>query len=107
MPATTTVPKKLTLPADVLAFAEERGLGPYLPEILEVLHRVFADATQVMVEVHDDPEEAGLRCILFEVVVPWSKEQRRTGMKAWHRETAAICPAPLRPSFCLITYRRP
>ena len=107
MPAITTAPKKLVLTPDIQAFAHERGLAPYLPEILEVLHRVFADATAVTVELHDDPDAAGLRCILFEVVVPWSKEQRRAGLKAWYQETAAVCPSTHCHLFSLITFRRP
>jgi hypothetical protein len=99
--------KKLVLSREVKAFAKERGLEPYLPAILEILHRVFADAKKITAQIDDDPEEAGLRDILFEAVVPWTKEQWRAGMKAWYRETAAACPAPLRHLFCLITYRRP
>lgn len=99
--------KQLVVPPVVQAFAQERGLAPYLPGILDILHRVFADASQVSVELHDDPEEAGLRCILFEVVIPWEKEQRRAAMKSWRRETAAACPSTLCHLFCLITYRRP
>jgi hypothetical protein len=96
---------KLIIPADVQAFAEERGLAPYLPKVVEILHRVFAEATQLAVEVHDDPEIADLRWIVFDVDVPWSKQQWREGMKAWHRETRAVCPAPLMPTFCLIAHR--
>lgn len=107
MSAITTAPQNLVLPPDVLAFAHERGLAPYLPDVLEALHRIFAEASKLMVELHDDPEEAGLRCILFEVEVPWSKEQWRAGMKMWHQETASVCPAPVRCSFSLIAYRRP
>ena len=107
MSAIATAPKRLVLPPDVQAFAQERGLTPYLAGILDVLHHVLADATTVTVELNDDPEDPGLRCILFEAEVPWSKEQRRIAVKEWHRATAAICPAPLHPTFCLITYRRP
>lgn len=107
MPTAATKPARLTIPPEARAFADERGLTPYLPGVLDVLHRVFGDATRMTVEVHEDPEEAGLRSLIFEVDVPWSQEQWRTGMKAWRRETAALCPAALLTEFSLITYRRP
>jgi hypothetical protein len=107
MSAIVSAPKKIVLPTPVQTFAHERGLTPYLPGIVEVAQRVFADATDITVQIHDDPDEDGLRCILFEVVLPWSVEQRRLGMKTWYRDTAAICPAALRHTFSLITYRRP
>jgi hypothetical protein len=105
----TAVPHlaKLTLPTAVEAFARERGLAPYLPAIVEIVHRLFADAIRVDVEVHEDPEIADLRSILFEVEVHWSKEQWRHAMNAWYRETGAVCPRPLLTEFNLITYRRP
>jgi hypothetical protein len=107
MPTAATKPARLTIPTEVRAFAEKRGLVPYLPGIVEVLHRTFADAMRMTVDVQEDPEEAGLRTLIFEVEVPWSQEQWRTGMKAWRRETAAVCPASLLTEFSLITYRRP
>lgn len=107
MPAIITTPQKLVLPAEVQAFAQERGLTPYLPGILEVVGRVFGDAADISVSVHHDPEVADWSWILFEVQVSWSKEQWRTGMKAWYKETAAICPTTLLSEFSLITYRTP
>ena len=55
----------------------------------------------------DDPEDAALRCILFEAIVPWTKDQWRAGMKAWYRETAAVCPSTTWHLFSLIALRRP
>jgi len=99
--------KKLVLTKEVKAFAKERGLEPYLPAILDVLQRVFADANRMKVGLHEDPEAADLRWILFEVEVPWSKEQWRAGMKAWYRESAAACPSPNLCMISVIAYRRP
>jgi hypothetical protein len=100
-------PVKLTIPAEVQAFAQDRGLAPHLPALVAVLQRVFHDATRASVEVHEDPDIAGLRSLLFEVEVPWSQEQWRAGMKAWRRETAAVCPSQFLTEFGLVTYRRP
>ena len=61
MAVTAKRKRKLVLSKEVKAFAKERGLTPYLPAILEVLQRVFADATKMSAEIHEDPEVENLR----------------------------------------------
>jgi hypothetical protein len=97
----------LTMPLEVQVFARERGLEPYLPGIVEVFLRIFAEARKRSVVVHHDPEVEGLRWILFEVEVPWATfEQARQADIEWYQETAALCPAPLLCDFSLIIRRR-
>jgi hypothetical protein len=108
MAATTANPVRLNIPGAVHAFAAERGLAPYMAGIVDIIvQRVFADATRMNVEIHEDPDEPGLHTILFEVDLPWSQDQWRAGMKAWRRRTAAICSAAVLTEFSLITFRRP
>jgi hypothetical protein len=108
MPSTAAKPVRLTIPAEVHAFAQERGLGPHLPGIFEVLHRVFADATRIRVELHQDPEIPDLRWILFEPEVPWeTSEESLQATAAWHDGTGAVCPKPLLSEFALVVRRRP
>lgn len=104
---TPTAAKKLTVPPDVQVYARELGVEHFLPAVLGLVESVFADAKCMSVEVHDDPEAAGLRWILFEVDVPWSREQWRDAMKTWHRELPLVCPSPQRCLISLIAYRRP
>jgi len=99
---------KLVLSREVKAFAKERGLTPYLPKIIDVLRELFADATKLHVEVHHDPEIAGLSWLLFEVEVPWeTTEQAMKAYKAWNRATEAVCPKPLMMEVTLLIRRTP
>ncbi|GEM_PF-6246127 len=100
--------KKLVLSREVMAFAKERGLTPYLPKLVDILHDLFADATRLSVEVHHDPEIANLSWLLFEVDVPWpTTEQAMQANTAWYRATEVVCPKPLLMEFVLLIRRRP
>ncbi len=99
---------KVTLSREVKAFARERGLMPHLPAILDVLCRVFSDANRIVAEVHEDPEIADLRWLLFEVEVPWKNSKRALqAREEWHDALAALCPAPLLNEMILLVRRRP
>ncbi|MCI0681253.1 MAG: hypothetical protein L0Y71_04045 [Gemmataceae bacterium] len=108
MPTVAKRKKRLILSREVKAFAKERGLTPYLPKLVEVLHSICADATRMGAEVHHDPEIAGLSWLLFEVEVPWkTSAQAMQANKAWYRATAEACPKPLLMEFTLLIRRRP
>jgi hypothetical protein len=95
----------LQIPADVQAFADQRGLGPYLPSLTESLLRLFADAT-VSVELHHDPEVESLSWILFETETSgWTVEEVRQAEKAWRFCLNTTCPASLSPLVSLVVYQ--
>lgn len=95
----------LQIPADVQAFADQRGLGPFLPRLAETLLSVFADAT-VSVELHHDPEAESLSWILFEAETSdWTVEQVRQAEKAWRFFLNTNCPASLSPLVSLVVYQ--
>lgn len=100
--------QKLVLSREVKAFAQEHGLTPYLPAIVDVFLRIFKDAKKMSVEVDDDPEIAGLRHLLFAVQVPWRTfEHADAARTAWYRGTDAVCPKQLLTDLRLSIDRRP
>jgi len=96
--------KKLVLSREVKAFAKERGLEPYLPAILDVLQQVFADATKMSAEIHEDSEVENLRWIVFDVEVPCTLQRLNELTDAWYRESAAVCPPTLFGEFGLAAH---
>lgn len=108
MQTAATRNKTLKLSRDVLDFARDRGLTAFLPALKEALQRVFPDAVRIGAEVHEDPETAGLRWILFEPEVPWeTTEQALRATNEWHNAVEAVCPKPLLSQLSLIVRRRP
>lgn len=100
--------KKLVLSREVKAFAKERGLTPYLPDIVEVFQRIFKDATKVSVEVDYDLEVANLRHLLFRAVVAWHESMpAHAARQAWYDGTAAVCPQRLLTDLRLAIDQRP
>ena len=100
--------KKLVLSREVKAFAKERGLTPYLPRIVDVLQDIFADAAGTRVEVHQDPEVAELRWLLFGVEVPWETSNQALHAKhQWYDSLHEFCPASVREEVILMVRRRP
>lgn len=106
MSAMTATAAKLTIPPEVHAFVRERGLEPYFPQIVAILERVFAEANAMSVEVHEDPEVSGLRCLLFEVEVPWDVDKTCAVQEQWYQETAKRIPTTLINEFSLVLYQK-
>ena len=85
----------IEVPQEVLAFAAEQGVTPYLPAVLEMTRRIFP-AAQMSVVVEDDPEIANDRHIV--IVGQVEKRPVSEALEAryqWHRGLFACCPAPL------------
>ena len=106
MSVTTAIPVKLSISEEVPAFVAKRGLEPYFPSLVNILERMFADATKVTVEVHHDPEVEGLSWLIFDVYTPMdSSEQVQAATTEWFRRTAAVCPSHLLTEFSLSIWR--
>ncbi len=86
----------LTVPPEVLAFAEEQGVSAYLPAVLAMTQRLFPDARRMAVLVEDDPEIANDRHIVLEVDVCGLDPAGYVEVDwRWGRELFQICPAPV------------
>src|SRR5438270_10720524 len=83
------------VPAEVLAFAREQGVEPYLPRLIELAREVYPSATRFDVFTEDDPEIANDRHIVFELDVPLDVEQALKADRHWREGLFRICPAPL------------
>lgn len=92
--ATPTTPS-IQVPLDVLRFAAEQGVLPYLPGILEITQRVFPNAARYLVSVEDDPEIANLRCIALDVDVNLPSDQYMEVRRQWRHEILKLCPTTL------------
>lgn len=104
----TAPPIRLSLSAEVRDFALKFGLLPYLPALAEITEQVFAEARVLTAEVHDDPDVAGLRWVIFRAEVPWAEpDQVRSARDAWYARTAATCPPPVLAHVGLDIDRRP
>jgi hypothetical protein len=103
---TTAAAPRLVIPPEVLAFARDRKVDQHLGPIIDLFHRLFGDARKLAVGLHDDPEIAGLRSIVFEVEVAWPNySQARDAYRAWHDGLFAIFPLPHLCDIALIIHR--
>jgi hypothetical protein len=99
-PKTESGPSPAVAP-EVLAFAEQEGVTPYLPAVIEMTRRIFPGAP-LRVFVEDDPEIANDRHIVLEV------ELRGMGVpeliathRQWISEIFQHCPSTHAPVFRL------
>src|SRR5262245_28675096 len=105
MTTTATAPN-LVISPEVVAFARERKVDQYLAPILDLFRRLFGDARKLAVGLHDDPEIAGLRSIVFEVEVPWPNySQARDAYRAWHDGLFAVFPSQHLCDIALLIHR--
>ena len=83
------------IPREVLAFALEQGVDPYLPAVLQMTDCLFASA-RVDLQVDEDPEIAQDRHITIKVAGgDMQVAQALEARYQWHRELFNCCPAPL------------
>lgn len=103
MSAPTTTVTAWQWPADVLAYAAEHQLEPYLEPLLEVIRQIFPDPHRLSVYVDQDPELRDVRTILFDVqVMDWDLPQIRAARTRWTQGIFRVCPAPVVCHFGLL-----
>lgn len=93
-------------PADVLEFAACRGISAYLDPLLEAVWRLFPTTRLIEVKVDRDPEYSDYDAVLFLVHIASKDIPDFLGaMRAWHLESARICPCPQVFDFLLLLDR--
>lgn len=101
MTPTLTAPDPAVFPADVRAFAAERGVTDYLVPLYELTQRHFA-GVEIAVTQQNDYEIADLGWIVFELSVgDWSLERYRTAKRHWIKEFLDFVPPANRQPFTL------
>jgi hypothetical protein len=97
----TTLPSPVVSP-EVRAFAVERGVECYLPELVAVARRLFPDSPLNLM-VADDLEIADNRQIVFEVEeTSRDVESQVAAHWQWTEELFRLCPATHVHVFCLL-----
>jgi hypothetical protein len=92
MPSTTNPVLGHELPPEVLAFAAEKGVTPYLGPMLELVRRIFPTAP-FTVKVEEDPEIEDYRHIVFDVEVNgMDVSQIVAAEREWSSRVFQICP---------------
>src|SRR5437868_3206639 len=95
MTQATETPSRV-VPPEVLSFAAEQGVAPYLAAILEMTRRRFPDARRLVVLVEEDAEVANDRHIVIEIdIAGITADQYVEAKRQWSRELFQLCPAPL------------
>jgi hypothetical protein len=100
-PTLTTAPDPAVFPADVRAFAAERGVTGYLTPLYELTRQCFPGA-EVAVTQQNDYEVAGLGWVVYEVAVrDWSLDRYRAAKARWIGEFLRSVPPQDRAPFIL------
>jgi hypothetical protein len=86
-----------TWPADVLEFARENGIEPYLEPLREAARQVVPTMTDLRIypsRDHDDPND---RFLIWEIMFPWADNGAyRERAREWYRECRRVLPADKR-----------
>src|SRR5437763_14263605 len=99
MPPTLTTPDPAVFPADVLAFAAERGVTGYLVPLYELAKLCF-DGAEVSVRLELDCEIAGLGWVVYVVAAPGrDRERSRAAKDRWRKAVTATLPPDARQPF--------
>lgn len=100
MTPTLTAPDPAVFPADVLAFAAERGVTDYLVPLYDLAKSCF-DGADVAVRYETDPDIAGLDWVCYEVAaIDWNAGRYRDAKDRWHAEYLQL-PSAVREAFVL------
>lgn len=100
MPPTVTALDPAVFPAEVQAFAAERGVTDYLVPLYELAERCFPGAT-ITVAAEADGDEPGLGWVCYEVgAAGWDARRYREAKDRWHAEYLRMPPA-VRQAFVL------
>ena len=102
MTQTVTAPDPAVFPADVLAFAAERGVTEYLVPLYELTKQCFPGAAVTVCQEYDY-EIAGLGWIVYEVSVydTWDDEPRWAAKRRWIADFIRLCPGDESINFTL------
>jgi hypothetical protein len=93
---------QIALPADVLAYAAEKGVEQFLVPYLELTKRIFPAAQRLEIVLEEDPEIADLTFIVFKVqVAGLSVSQAVEAQQSWIRESLECCLPPRDSPFVL------
>jgi hypothetical protein len=100
MTVTTALPLPTVSP-EVQAFAAEKGVDSYLPQVVGLVRRLFPLAP-TQIHVAGDPELADNWEIVFEVRTNGLPEEELERLQQqWTRELFELCPASHVHLFCL------
>jgi hypothetical protein len=92
MTQTTTSPQPV-LPADVTAFAAERGVADCLLPVWAMAQRVFP-AAPITIQLEEDAEITDWWYILLDVdVTGWNEQQILAAQQQWTASLFQHCPA--------------
>jgi hypothetical protein len=98
----TTILPLPTISPEVRAFAAEKGVEQYLPDLAAAARRLFPDS-RIDVLVEDDPELSYNRQIVFDVEMNGrSADEQSAAHWQWTEEMFRYCPAPHIHVFCLV-----
>jgi hypothetical protein len=101
MTSATILPPPLISP-EVRAFAAEKGVERYLPELAAAARRLFPDS-RINLRVADDPELSCNRQIVFEVDENGRNASEQVAAhRQWIDELLRCCPTTHVHVFCLI-----
>jgi hypothetical protein len=82
-----------SIPPDVRAFADEKGVGSYLPEVIELAGRAFPSCA-LTVSLGQDAEEETHRYIAVDVDAgAMGAEGLLAGQRAWSAGLPRVCPS--------------
>jgi hypothetical protein len=89
----TPTPAQAGIPADVAAFAAERGAADYLPAVQAMTHAVFPNVP-ITIRLEEDAEIADLWTIVFELTLRGLDVPRYMELHGqWSRELFEVCPS--------------
>jgi hypothetical protein len=93
---------------EVLAFAAEHQIDPYLEALLDATQQTFPAAQVLRLVLVDDPEIRPEGHIIFEVHLPPGEAgDHAADRERWHQELERLCPAGLRKLFGLVVILLP
>lgn len=90
------------VPADVAAYAAQKGVSAFLPGVLGLARELFPNEP-MSVAMHHDREIADLHWIEIGVRVPWDTDYAavRPKYEEFHRRMLGVCPATHLHAFTL------
>jgi hypothetical protein len=95
---------RLRWPAEVEAFAAQRGLGNYLPQVWQMTCQLFPQAHQLVLRLEEDAEIPDDWRIIVHVEAPLTMPQLVEGQRQWYDSLFALCHATHAVWFCLTLY---